>query len=88
MCPAALRTGSLTLFDKYTSCHFSVKAACELLLLHGSRGKYTPLLAPSPFLSSQGRVSALYLGEENLQPQEEAEKKHTQLEFLPANTVS
>lgn len=75
VCPTALGTGSLALSDKYVSCHFSEKAVCELLLLRGSRGKYTQPLAPSPFLSPQGRVSALYLGEENLQPQEEAEKK-------------
>lgn len=72
MCPPALGTGALALFDKHISCHFSLKALCELLLLRGSRGKRARLLAP--FLSTQGRVSALYLGEGDLQPQEEAEK--------------
>lgn len=72
VCPPALGRGALALFDKHISCHFTLKALCELILLHGSRGKRTRLLAP--FLSTQGRVSALHLGEGNLQPQEEAEK--------------
>lgn len=86
MCPPALGTGALALFDKHISCHFSLKALCELLLLRGSRGKRARLLAP--FLSTQGRVSALYLGEGDLQPQEEAEKNHAHLEVWPTNTVS
>lgn len=88
VCPPALGTGALALFDKYVSCHFSLKVLRKLLLLRGSRGKHTQLLAPPPFLSTQGRVSALYLGEGNLQPQEEAEKNRVQLEVLPTNTVS
>lgn len=73
VCPPALGTGALALFDKYVSCHFSLKALHELFLLHGSRGKRSQLLAPSPFPSTRGRVSALYLVGGNLQPQEEAE---------------
>ena len=75
VCPLALGTGALALFDRYVSCHFSLKALCKLLLLCGSRGKHTQLLAPSPFLSTHRGVSALYLGEGNLQPQEEAAEK-------------
>lgn len=73
--PDSSRNRVIGLSDKYVSCHFSEKAVCELLLLRGSKGKYTQPLAPSPFLSPQGKVSALYLEEENLQPQEEAGKE-------------
>lgn len=68
LCAHRLQHGELALPDISISCCFCVEALCKLLLFCGSRGKHIPLLAP------WGKVSVLYLGEGNLQPQQKAEK--------------
>lgn len=85
--PTSSRYRALALFDTYISCHFSLKALCKLFLRCRSRGRDTQLLAPSPFLSTQGRLS-LVPGGGKPAASGEGRQNHTQLQVLPTDTVS
>lgn len=85
--PTSSRYRALALFDTYISCHFSLKALCKLFLQCGSRGQDTQLLAPSPFLSTPGRLS-LVPGGGKPAASGGGRQNHTQLQVLPTDTVS